>query len=581
MDQSDIILKSLRVPHLYYTLGGEHHFDPASEQRLIGELTSLRADKSGGLIEWYRHEFKNARLRPELVNSLFVADRIFDGFFRKNNFADSVCQRANKWRYIFACALIRAKNKTAFAGRLLKTIDLFLQRQIGVSISAGSSRNPFFRTDETMDAVFFSEELFNEDKLACLFQTLKQDLERQDARRRKSVSRLLESEAGLARAGYAADFSQRIVAEVFQGRALPELIETFLIKDWMPAIKRWVSLGAGKSDEESFRSLTQSLGVCFACAPGKMLSSKNNRSFMLVAPTLIDSLDQIFSTRNSITKEIHNRLGEMQNMIIQLLQNVTVETRDFSGVPDSGRDSQCDQPLSSKLELAMNDERWFVDMETDARFQIAGIVTMTNQLLLINSLGAKIQLVSAAQANERYDKGLWKFLPGYVSLQSIFDETIRGLFKVSETQLKQRKNALEKAKSEVLAMRKARQEADQKAKETAEMLRAKAEKEQSEERERLRLEQEAYFLDQLEKVTLGAWIEYEREGKKEKGKLAVKTASTQKWIFVDRYGLNRFEIIKSDLLTQLIEGQARILNAGTAFDESLERTVSRIRMSKT
>jgi hypothetical protein len=61
--------------------------------------------------------------------------------------------------------------------------------------------------------------------------------------------------------------------------------------------------------------------------------------------------------------------------------------------------------------------------------------------------------------------------------------------------------------------------------------------------------------------------------------LAVKTKATQKLIFVDKLGLNRFEIKVDELVAQVLEGKARILDSGTEFDDSLERTVSRIRMS--
>ncbi|PIE43349.1 MAG: hypothetical protein CSA50_05585 [Gammaproteobacteria bacterium] len=568
------------MPHLFYTLGG-HHSDSGSEQKLLDELTNLHAEKNSGLIEWYKQEFKSAPLKPLLVNSLFVADRLFDGFFRKNSFADSIYFRANKWRYLIAYVLVRAKDKTGFINGLLKIIDLFLCDQIGVTDSSASMRSPFSRGIETLNRVFFSEDLFSGEKLDNLLETLKKELEAQNTRRRKLVTRLLESENGLARAGYATDIAHRIVAERFNGRALPEVVETFLLKDWAPSVTRWISLGASDSDKDVFRELTRSMGICFACAPGDVLSAKSNSSFMDVAPKIIDSLDQEFTTRNSVTSEMHERLAEMQKLIIQLLQNKAVATRPFTDLPCRGADDLPGQAASTMLEQAIADESWFVDMELAVRFQIAGTIAMTNNLLLINNLGAKVKLISAGEANNKCEHGVWQVLPRYKSLVSLFDETVKGLSKVSEAQLKQRKNALEKAKSEALAMRKARQEAEQNAKEAAEKIRIKAEQEQNEENERVRLKLETQCLAQLDKVTLGAWIEYERNEKKEKGKLVVKTASTQKWIFVDRYGLNRYETTKSKLLKQLIEGRARILNAGAAFDESLERTVSRIRMSRT
>ncbi len=580
MDQLEDILKNLRVPQLFYTLGGGHQFDSDAEKKLVSELTDLKLDKSATLIDWYKVNYRNAPLRPVLVNSLFLSDRLFDGYFRKNLFSDAIVESCNKWRYLIAFVLVRAKSKAKFAINLLKIIDVFLKDHIGSGASQGPALSQLARAIDAMNAVFFSDELFRPEALISLLNALKSDSEKQKQRREKLVVRLMESETGLARADYANAASIRLVFGNAQGKCFPVCVIDFLTEHWQPALKRWFSLGLEQSQEEELNQLTADVVSCLGVNDFAPLSQKTSPQFMEVSPDLVDRLSHVFEARQGLDETINQQLSVLQSLIIQLFQNQEVETELFPDAPESFHSQSSPGSINTQIQTLIADKSWLRNSETDSRFQIAGVVSLTGQLVLANQLGAKIGLVTLQKADESLRSGVWKPLPDYMSLEMLFEDTVKGLNKVSEAQLKQRQRALEKAKAEALALKEAKERAANEAREKAERIKQAAEKKALEESQRIRLALESKYLTQMGSVTLGAWVEYERNGKKEKGKLAVKTSSTQKWIFVDRFGLNRFEIIESDLLEQLIQGRARILNSGAEFDESLERTVSRIRMSK-
>lgn len=567
------------MPQLFYTLGGGHQFDSEAEQKLISELTDLRADKSTSLIDWYKQTYRNAPLRPVLVNSLFLSDRLFDGFFRKNPFSDAIVHSCNKWRYLIAFVLVRAKSKSKFALNLIKIIDVFLKDHLGSNLSQGPALSQLERAIDAMNAVFFTEELFKPEALMGLLSALKSDSEKQRLRREKLLARLMESENGLARAEYANFASARAVNSIAAGTYLPPLVIEFLLGTWQPSLKRWMSIGLEEGQEQALLSLTKDLVSCLSVKTLQPLTSTRTPAFMQIAPDLIDRLALVYEARQALDDAVNSQLSTMQAMIIQLFQNQELETAVF---PVAKEEAQfpVNTGAGNQIRALIEDKIWLRHAETDARFQIVGEVLLTGQLVLANILGAKTGIVSLSEAEEAVRVGAWKTVPDYVGLESLFEDTVKGLNKVADAQLIQRQRALEKAKEEARALRMAKEKAEQEASEKAERLRHEAEQKAQEESQKERLELEALYVSQLQGVSLGAWVEYERNGEKEKGKLAVRTSSTKKWIFVDRLGLNRFEILEHELLEQLILGKARIMNAGAEFDESLERTVSRIRMSK-
>ena len=96
----------------------------------------------------------------------------------------------------------------------------------------------------------------------------------------------------------------------------------------------------------------------------------------------------------------------------------------------------------------------------------------------------------------------------------------------------------------------------------------------------MRLEKENTVALVIRDFRLGAWISIKEAGEPQRYKLVVKLAAMGKYIFVDRLGIKKREFMEVDLVQAILAKDIEILSDGAEFEDSLERVVSRIRMSK-
>jgi len=98
--------------------------------------------------------------------------------------------------------------------------------------------------------------------------------------------------------------------------------------------------------------------------------------------------------------------------------------------------------------------------------------------------------------------------------------------------------------------------------------------------EKQRLEKEAEIVALLSELKLGAWVCRVEGDSRDRFKLAVKFSASKKYLFVDKMGIRKIEFSEPELVQSIIAGRIEILSDGAEFEASLERVVSRIRMSK-
>jgi hypothetical protein len=198
----------------------------------------------------------------------------------------------------------------------------------------------------------------------------------------------------------------------------------------------------------------------------------------------------------------------------------------------------------------------------------------------------KIFLIKKTQFDSECQTGIVKLLESNYTFERIIEDSLRGLDKVVSTQIKARDEAKQKARKEaesiVIAKRRAQKLAE---KQDADRIKEiKKSKDEAIKKEKiLQIKQVAELVDGL---TLGAWVEFQFEDGvdaamvKEKYKLAVKISTSQKFIFVDRFGLKRREILRKELVESILKDQARIVTHGENTSDTLERVVGRIRLGK-
>ena len=88
------------------------------------------------------------------------------------------------------------------------------------------------------------------------------------------------------------------------------------------------------------------------------------------------------------------------------------------------------------------------------------------------------------------------------------------------------------------------------------------------------------YLNRVDGLTSGTWVELIKEDKKQRAKLVAVIRSTGKYIFVNRVGMKVAEKTRTVLAQELREGLLNILDDTLLFDRALESVIGHLREMK-
>jgi hypothetical protein len=88
------------------------------------------------------------------------------------------------------------------------------------------------------------------------------------------------------------------------------------------------------------------------------------------------------------------------------------------------------------------------------------------------------------------------------------------------------------------------------------------------------------YLDDVDGINIGGWIDYSKDNESIVCKLAVKMKATERMIFVNRVGEKVLDTHREELAELMAKGCVTIVDKGRAFDRALESVVKSIRQEK-
>lgn len=88
-------------------------------------------------------------------------------------------------------------------------------------------------------------------------------------------------------------------------------------------------------------------------------------------------------------------------------------------------------------------------------------------------------------------------------------------------------------------------------------------------------------IQQVGKLRTGDWLEYLVEGKPTRAKIAFYATYNEKFVFVDRQGHKLFERLKPELVVDIQDGYATVLDNTDTFDKALSAIIGSIRTQQT
>ncbi|MCP5206677.1 MAG: DUF1631 family protein [Hahellaceae bacterium] len=576
-----LILKNLRVPDLPYRMRGSVEDDAAQKEKVLAFLLDpLTRVESQSTLKTFREMQPKQSLLPKWFNSFFLADRLIDVYLRKNDFSPELEEKLSHWRFALAYIFVylgQGHEHPENFVHLLRTFDTFAKEYVGYSAAAARGKL-VIEALERLNLKIFVTDIGRPGFQAELFGEIEKEFKTNNERRRKIVERLVQTEQGLSRSEHAGELSRRIVASALDGRLLPESISDFVTEVWVELLRQKVLTENIETMPPALDVLTKDLYLTFSTSVSMQASKKQE-----IAISLVDRLETELGKYEGRIPDYQTHLGRIQKDVIDQLQAKPVEVQQFLFGDGA-------LPKTDGKVLVQNPEQyenvWIEVKDLKLRHQVTLWLPLTQTYLMTNLLGMKTGYLKYAALMTGLQTGAIRRVSEYVSLESIIDETVRGLSKVVSAQMQQRQQAIDKAKREAEEIRLAKERAEAEvaerkrlAKEEAARLQAQAASEKAAAEAQQQRIKELELTEAISDLKMGAWVEFTRRDELEKGKLAVKTKATQKLIFVDKLGLNRFEIKVDELVAQVLEGKARILDSGTEFDDSLERTVSRIRMS--
>ena len=582
------ILSGIRVPDLPYPAG---KVAPEAEPEWRSLLLSCWVEQ--------RDERVTEVLRSvdvvwtaRQVNAAYLSDRIMDLFLKTSGLHISLITRIARLRFWLAWRLDVATSD-AFSHLLLDWLDN-LQEWRGWSDTGGrSARALLDQLDALKNVVASSFEQESPEPVEQFCQHWLADADKRISQVRRLRERLLETEQGASRQRYADQVSRALIGRALHGRELPLAISRFILDEWYKVLKQSVWLeGTGGELHRHANKLLEWL----VWAGDPELSKQDRSRLYHVGEQIEDRIKTVWS-RAFATPAPTAAIAKVQSEIVSRVRGDTPELH--PALPE-GTGFACDTSWLSITPVAPSEaepfaQRWYVEgqgVSEQRRFFFA-LLEHTHEVLWTNGVGAKLGLQDWQSFVSGLDNGTLKPLPAPTPFGQVLDDTVHILAQVCVKQQKQREAAAAQARARAEALRREQQAAQRKQHE-AEAARQAALDQQAQEAEQQRLEdeqaeqrrrreqQEREAGQQVDSISLGGWIGVVSASEEEplRLKLAVKIAASNKFVFVDRLGLNRTEFRYDDLVAGIVEGRVRVLGKAAEFDDTLSRVVGRIRVGR-
>ena len=526
------------------------------------------------------------------VNAAYLSDRIMDLFLKSSGLHATLVGRIARLRFWLAWRLDVAES-AAFTPVLLDWLD-HLQEWRGWSDTGGrSARALLDQLDAMKHAVADSFLHQTAEPVDQFCEHWLIDSEKRMGQVSRLRERLLETEQGAARQRLADQVARALIGRALAGRHLPVSISRFVLEHWYNVLKQSVWL---EGTEGELHRHANKLMEWLVWAGDPELS-KNDRSRLYhVGEQIEERIRDVWARAlgseppsgivEPVQAEIVARVRGDEPVLEPALPENGGFTWDASWLSMAPVDPASAKPFT---------QHWYVEGEgarEQRRFFFA-LLEPTNEILWTNGVGARLGLQFWHSFARSLEQGTLKALPEPTPFGEVLEESVLVLARVCSKQKKQREAAAAQARERADTLRRQKEQEEQERRQAEARRQAElAEQKANAERQRLEDEQarQAEQLRQQEQevgklvgsLGLGGWIAVTRDTGEEpvRLKLAVKIAASNKFVFVDRLGLNRTEYLFDELVSGIIDGSIRLLGKSAEFDDTLSRVVGRIRVGR-
>ncbi len=617
-----LVTQHLRVPELIYP------FELASSDALIErkQQTNLLLERcklhqlehEETLVKELQNVFSGKGSHTQANNLAFLLDRVFDVWLRKNNFNPRLNIVFSKWRFIFyKCLLltyaanldqndikIREKALDSFA----TTLESIAEYAKNWSPIPKRSQSILLEQLAVIESLFDAQQDFDELFIEHCSASWFNFLEKQKEKVEKVTERLIVSESKKNLSQFCHWLAHHYINVLFNKRRLPRVLQDFLQEYWVLVVAKKIenNLPDTLDGREAIIVGSYHEELDLLCKNIVRVFCHKGESGFQLADQIIEDLqamgEDIILPSNIFISESDARPSAFFSMeaawealsdaLLGLLQGQNKDDiRLFTplSIPDQlketyGSTEQFKAGVIDFSELKLSVGDWYIlnDQGESLSIKLISCFDQSQQLLFSNYLGMKSAQFSFQNFKDRLSDGSLKKMPKGQAFLGVFDQAINGLSKVADNQKQARLIAAEKAKAEAERLLEDRRQSDEMANERAKEIAQHTQNLLAKRADKLRVEKDNATLDIIRTFKLGAWIaiQLHDESEPQRYKLVVKLAATGKYVFVDRLGVRRREFLEADLMEAIQSKSVVILSDGAEFEDSLQRVVSRLRMSK-
>ena len=566
---------------------------------LIERLHSLPPSITPGSLceQLQQHLQVDESAQPEHYSQLRFIDALFELYLKNTVFDSALCQQLQQLLPLLAISQLQQPHWCwDWNHPLLRILALMQNHFIGWSDGQGRAGDRAIASLGTHLQTIHHHWLT--DQCDTLIDELASQLNSEQQRNLKLEQRLKDAETGALRAQRSYQLTAKLLNEKMRGKQLPAQISEFLQSHWRESLRLHLLQNSEQSSEWlRLTKLTDTFIWSFQAFDNSD-PLQQQRIYQLI-PHLQTELQAATISLAHRPQELQQQLTLIENQHLHILKAEPLSYQPFALIDNNDPLLSNTTTMSSgllKQVTRLSEGQWFLHQQPNQRIKLILKLDDVQQLLFIYRSGMKAgqysfeefaymlssQQVLPLQQSEPLSKSANRLVQ---KLDQHRQQKIEHQQRRETAQQKQRdREAKLREQARLKALAEAEQLAAQQAQQlqrqqqdalAAEQARRNAEAAQQQHADNQR--QDA-AQQQLDGLNIGARVSFYNDlGESQDCKLAVKLQTSGKWIFTDASGLKAKQCLRSELLDMLLDGSAKVINAGIGFEDTLAKVVNGLR----
>ena len=566
------IAKHLRVPELSYRIAESEEFSNEIDFYFDHLTYSGGGSGSESALKDLVSGLGKKSLPAKLNNLAFISDRIFDVWGRKNKLNSDIQDILKTWRHPFFKVMCQCADPKLIA-KFIVLVDAVSNDVLGWEPRPERSKRIFLDELNNISEALFNLDCQTEKSLDSILAQWQVISEKQASKTLKISQRLALLEDRKSWEEYTQSYAKSYINTLLTDQVLSESLQKFVSVYWVKVLAQSIEKTKNSQINEDLQTLSAKIKAVF-CTKGKAAHKWVDN---LLEDLQSKCTDHDIKVEASIWQAI-----EMD--LVKILQGGALEENQFVSCDDIRAWSR--QP-GDDINKAVIVGQWLcsVNDSIECRERVVAIIPEAKEVLTSNYLGIKVRRCSFEDLNGQISSHSVKPLIYDSSLLEVVKKNNAGLLKVALTQQKARAVAADKARKEAEALLQEKQKAEKMAQIKAAEIAEQTKQLLKKQKDKQRAEEEHKAQIQVADCKLGAWISVvqaddESNNPPQRFKLVVRFAASNKFIFVDKLGVKKLELTEASLIEGVVNKTIEMLSDGAEFEDSLERVVSRLRISK-